>query len=744
MFLKAGVFLVFVLVVGCLLAIFYWIPPERALSVLEVEERSAGSQAVRSENLTIEFLAGSDQVGGENYLRLKPKKAKKPARISFVTKLRAYPTDLLRVEWRARGEIEDLGLELTIGDQESTVFSRSLPSPKEDWRAVEIPLQSLRAGAGAEKTEVEPLKICDIALVLSPVSSLDFDLRRIELIQGFSRWEAVMAVLSAGGLLILAFLAAALVGRQVKAEVSMRRSDTYYRSIFNAVSEAIFVLDVRNGTVLDVNEKACQIFDRSREQFLEADVDGILAGTIKRDPLAWIKKALGGETERFEWRGKSAEGDDLWLEFNLRRSAIEGEEKLLAVVRDIGDEKRSEGERLRLEQQLLHSQKLEAIGQLAGGVAHDFNNILTSISCSSELALRELPTRSLPAAGFRQISELTQRATALTRQLLAFSRQQALRPSVHSVNQLVENAIKMLTRMIGEDVELDFRPAAEPDTVRADIGQIEQVLMNLAINARDAMPGGGTLTIETFNTVVDREHPADVEPGAFLKLSVTDSGQGMDQETRERIFEPFFTTKEVGKGTGLGLSTVYGIVRQHKGDILFDSQLGEGTVFHIFLPLVDEEAQAVDQQVDEVIPDGSETVLLVEDDPNAREIIERVLKAQGYKVYRAGSAREAKQLFDECGDEVDLLLTDIVMPGDNGVQLHRQLQEKNPLVKVLFMSGYTARSSLQNDVIRPGLPFIAKPFGPPELARKIREVLETGFELDPTGNAAEDSAQWKM
>jgi CheY-like chemotaxis protein len=262
--------------------------------------------------------------------------------------------------------------------------------------------------------------------------------------------------------------------------------------------------------------------------------------------------------------------------------------------------------------------------------------------------------------------------------------------------------------------------------------------MNLSINARDAMPGGGTLTIETSNVRVDKDHPADVEPGPFLKLSVTDTGQGMDRETRERIFEPFFTTKEVGKGTGLGLSTVYGIVRQHRGDILFDSQVGEGTVFHIFLPLVDEELQRVPAVADEVIPEGSECILLVEDDPNAQEIIERVLKAQGYKVYRAGSAREAKEVFHEWGDRIDLLLTDIVMPGENGVQLHRQLLEKDPALKVLFMSGYTTRGSLQNEVLRPGLPFIPKPFGSRELANKVREVLDISPEFisdpSPSGN----------
>jgi len=748
MFPKAGIVLVIAVVGGCLLSIFFLIPEEQVSSVLDPSALPTGSvsheEKVLHQNLESEVVAIVDEGEEGSFLHSTLQRKGRPAGITLVTDLNVSSSDFLRLHWRARGELEQAQLEVTLRDTEETVLSSSLPLPSDRWVFTDIPLNSLTSSTDGVETgsndEEEVLEIGKIALIISPKSQLELDVRQIAVVNSTAKWKAAKPILSAGGLLILVFLAIALIGRQLKTEKSLESSNTYYRSIFNAVSEAIIVLDVRNGSVLDVNEKACEIFDRSREEFLQADVDGIMEGTIKRDPLAWIKKALRGEKLRFEWRGKTTQGKDLWLEFNLRQSKIGGEERLLAVVRDIGDEKQSEGERVRLEQQLLHSQKLEAIGQLAGGVAHDFNNILTSISCSADLALRDVEPQSLSAAGFRQISDLTQRAAALTRQLLAFSRQQALRPTVQSFNQLVENAIKMLTRMIGEDVQLEFRPAADSDTVRADSGQIEQVLMNLAINARDAMPDGGTLTIETFNVVIDKDHPADVEPGAFLKLSVTDSGQGMDQETRERLFEPFFTTKEVGKGTGLGLSTVYGIVRQHRGDILFDTQPGEGTVFHIFLPIADEEAQQEAKAVDETIPNGSETVLLVEDDPNAREIIERVLKSQGYKVYRAGSAREARKEFDEHGDKVDLLLTDIVMPGENGVDLHRQLKEKNPLLKVLFMSGYTARGSLQNEVLRPGLPFIAKPFGPPELARKIRDALGVRSEPEPFSRSAGDGA----
>jgi PAS domain S-box-containing protein len=717
MSLKTGILFVGTIVAGCLIAIYLVIPEEKTARVLQFPTLE-GQQAQTADVGVIEIE------GQRSYLR---STFKNPPQITFLADLVASTGDSLRMVWRSRGRAEDLRVDI---ETEETVFSTAVEVPPEGWKTSEIKLDQVLRDSTLQSVD-RLLKIKKLTFL--PVNSREFELhfRDLCLVQPTPRWKAAKVVLSVGGFLILAMLAISLVAKLFRTEKTLKSSDSYYRSIFNAVSEGIFVLDTKNGTVLDVNEKACQIFDQSREAFLASDVAGIIAGTIKRDPLGWIRKAIQEEPSRFEWRCRTQMGRDLWLELNLRRSAIGGEERLLAVVRDIGEEKQSEGERQRLEQQLLHSQKLEAIGQLAGGVAHDFNNILTSISCSADLALRELQPRSIPAAGFRQISDLTQRATSLTRQLLAFSRQQALRPTVQSANQLIDNALKMLTRMIGEEVQLQFRSSADRDIIRADAGQIEQVLMNLAINARDAMPGGGTLTLETSNSVVDKDHPADVEPGAFLKISVTDTGEGMDQETRERLFEPFFTTKEVGKGTGLGLSTVYGIVRQHRGDILFDSQLGEGTVFHIFLPLADEEVQQATEEIEEKIPGGSETILLVEDDPNAREIIERVLRTQGYKVFRAGSAREAVKVFEEHGEQIDLLLTDIVMPGENGVELLRKLQEREPLIKVLFMSGYTARGSLQDEVLRPGLPFIPKPFGPPELARKIREALEfkTGFEM---------------
>jgi len=743
MLLKTVICIVIAILGGCLLAVFFLIPEESTVSVVEVAEQSTGLLREKSDVQFSEIVVSEDPEKEDRFLRSRIKGGE-VSRLDFSMDQIVSPLDRLRLNWRAHGETDHLEVKVRLMGEPEGVFYTNVSAPPETWTSTDIPLELLVADREAVESLStaggETFKIIQFGLELSPSSQMQLDLREILLVRTIPRWRSAKAILSLGGVLILALVAISLIGKQVRTERSLKSSDTYYRSIFNAVSEAIFVLDIKNGTVLDVNDRACQIFDETREGFLLSDVEGIVAGTIKRDPLSWIRKALKGEDSRFEWRGRTKEGEDLWLEFNLKKSAIGGEERLLAVVRDIKDEKQAEGERQRLEQQLLHAQKLEAIGQLAGGVAHDFNNILTSITCSTDLALRDLPPQSLPASGFRQIADLTQRATTLTRQLLAFSRQQALRPTIQSLNQLIENALKMLTRMIGEDVQLKFVPAAQPDTVRADSGQIEQVLMNLAINARDAMPGGGTLTIETSNVVVDRDHPADVEPGAFIKLSVTDTGEGMDQETRERIFEPFFTTKEVGKGTGLGLSTVYGIVRQHRGDILFDSQLDEGTVFHILLPVADERVQEIAQRPAEVIPDGSETILLVEDDLNAREIIERVLKSQGYNVYRAASAREAKQLFSEHLDEIDLLLTDIVMPGEDGVGLYRSLEERNSGLRVLFMSGYTARGSLQNEVLRPGLPFIAKPFGPTELARKIREVLEVRPGLEPPKAPSPDAS----
>ncbi|MGD8328191.1 MAG: ATP-binding protein [Acidobacteriota bacterium] len=386
--------------------------------------------------------------------------------------------------------------------------------------------------------------------------------------------------------------------------------------------------------------------------------------------------------------------------------------------------------RRQLEEQLRQSQKMEAVGRLAGGVAHDFNNILTGITGYVELVLAEIDE---PQArrDLEQVRQFSDRAAGLTHQLLAFSRRQPLTVSIVDLNELVGATTDLIERLIGEDVELTFSPGVDLAAVKADAGQIEQVLMNLAVNSRDAMPDGGRLTIETSNHHLDqdyaRRHTA-VTPGDYVVLSVSDTGIGMDEETRARIFEPFYTTKEQGKGTGLGLSTVYGIVKQHDGNVWVYSEPGRGTCFKIYLPVAQGEPKAV-AHGEESMPaaDGDETILLVEDEPRVRDAVQRALESFGYTVLAATHPDEATTLFAANDASIDLLLSDVVMPGCDGIELHRRLCGRRSDLPVLFMSGYTDRSILEEGVLAPGVPFIQKPFSPAQLVCKVRAVLdETG------------------
>lgn len=383
--------------------------------------------------------------------------------------------------------------------------------------------------------------------------------------------------------------------------------------------------------------------------------------------------------------------------------------------------------RMQLEEQLRQSQKMEAVGRLAGGVAHDFNNILTGITGYVELILGQVDE---PQArrDLEQIRRFSDRAAGLTHQLLAFSRRQPLLVSAVDLNELVASTMGLIERLIGEDVDLKFESGPGLAVVEADAGQIEQVLMNLAVNSRDAMPGGGRLLIETSNVYLDhdyaRSHSA-VDPGEYVMLSVSDTGIGMDSDAQERIFEPFFTTKEQGKGTGLGLSTVYGIVKQHEGNIWVYSEPDRGTCFKIYLPV--SHSTPVVEPVDQGgshVPCGDETVLLVEDEPRVRDAVKRALENYGYTVLSALHPDEATTVFGENAHSVDILLSDVVMPGCDGVQLYDRLCVQRPGLPVLFMSGYTDRSILEEGILNPGVPFIQKPFSPAQLVRKVRAVLD--------------------
>ena len=386
-------------------------------------------------------------------------------------------------------------------------------------------------------------------------------------------------------------------------------------------------------------------------------------------------------------------------------------------------------ERRHLETQLREAQKMEAVGHLAGGIAHDFNNLLTGIIGHTQLALRELPADMPAADDLGKVLRVSDRAAELTGQLLAYARKQPLESKVINLNSLIMRTSEMLARVIGEDIELRFVAHAGLGRVRGDPGQIEQVLMNLAVNARDAMPDGGTLAIETANVTLDEEEGADQHPagppGSYVMFMVRDTGCGIDQAVQKSIFGPFFTTKEVGSGTGLGLSTVYGIVKQHEGIISACSEVEKGACFSVYLPRVDEEVEAVvPDENTEALPRGCETILLVEDEETARNVVGRELQQQGYKVLMAAGPEAAEKLHEDHAGEIMLLLTDVVMPGCNGYELYRRVAEKQPSLKVMFMFGYTGEAIEDSKRSYGEFPFMQKPFDQAELARKVRRVLD--------------------
>jgi two-component system cell cycle sensor histidine kinase/response regulator CckA len=426
---------------------------------------------------------------------------------------------------------------------------------------------------------------------------------------------------------------------------------------------------------------------------------------------------------RYEFQGVRRDGTLIWVETLMSVTSWRDGTALLATFVDVT-------ERKRLEDHLRQAQKMEAIGRLAGGVAHDFNNLLTVISGRAQIELAR-PELSEPSRrNVDLIAEAARRASALTRQLLAFSRKQVLQPRVLDVDIVVARLEPLLRRLIGEDI--DLVTATEPvlGRVRADPGQLEQVVMNLAVNARDAMPQGGRLTIETANVELDEAYArqqADVHPGPYVLLAVSDTGVGMDAETQAHLFEPFFTTKGVGEGTGLGLATVYGIVKQSGGHITAYSEPGRGATIKIYLPRVDAASELREAEPEAVVlRRGSETVLLVEDDEAVRELTREVLEMQGYSVLAVADAAEAPRVVEGASGPIHLLVTDVVMPRLSGRELTERLRSLRPGLRVLYISGYADTAIVHHGVLDPGTPFLQKPFTPDALLRSVRKVLDGG------------------
>jgi PAS domain S-box-containing protein len=440
--------------------------------------------------------------------------------------------------------------------------------------------------------------------------------------------------------------------------------------------------------------------------------------------LAAVKQYLQGVDAAYEVEFRLCHKDGTWVWILARAS----------MVRDAGGQPiRMMGchiditERKRLVSQFQQAQKMEAVGQLAGGVAHDFNNLLTIISGCSDILLEMLPSDEPMRESVKAISEASERAASLTRQLLAFSRRAVLEPKVLELNAIVDETAKMLRRLIGEDVLLTTVLEPTLSRVKVDPSQFEQVLMNLTVNARDAMPKGGKLTIETCNVELDDDHPAirvGCKPGSYVQLTVSDTGGGMTPEVKGRIFEPFFTTKGAGKGTGLGLAMVFGAVKQNGGAIDVYSEPGYGTTFKILFPAVAGQVAAAEKRESRGAVGGTETILLVEDEDGVRALAALVLQRKGYKVFAATDGRDALRVIDKIGVPIDLLMTDVVMPGMDGRELADVLRPRFPQMKVLFSSGYTDDAVVRHGVLNEEVSFLQKPYTPLSLASKVREVLD--------------------
>ncbi|MGB8473702.1 MAG: PAS domain S-box protein [Candidatus Acidiferrum sp.] len=511
----------------------------------------------------------------------------------------------------------------------------------------------------------------------------------------------------------------ALAIERRRSEEALRKSESEFRLLFSHNPLPTWVMDDESLRFIQVNDAAVRQYGFAPEEFSQMSL---------LDILAEVQRAGEGRTEEKErpqsfqgvCKHRKKDGKIFEVEVISHQLASAGRRVRLMVAQDISD-------RHILEQQLRQSQKMEAVGRLAGGVAHDFNNLLMVIKGHTELIMEALPPADRMSGKIAQIDRAADRAATLTKQLLAFSRMQVLQPRVMNLNGVVEDMGKLLPRLIGEDVELGIRTAADLGAIRADASQMEQIIMNLAVNARDAMPKGGRLVIETSNADLDHAYNSThliVQPGRYVLLAVSDSGTGMDAETQAHIFEPFFTTKEAGKGTGLGLATVYGVVKQSGGFIWVYSEVGKGTSFKIYLPRVDqpEDKGAVVLPQAEV-PRGTETILLAEDEEDVRDVAREFLESGGYTVIEAQNGADALRLAAEHKSAIDLLVTDMVMPGMTGRELARRLQPHHSGLGVIYMSGYTEQTAAETTQADNNMRLLTKPFSRGSMLRLVREAL---------------------
>jgi two-component system, cell cycle sensor histidine kinase and response regulator CckA len=516
-----------------------------------------------------------------------------------------------------------------------------------------------------------------------------------------------------------------------RVERAAQESEEKYRALFNQSVSGIFLHDLE-GRILDVNETACLQSGYTREELLRLTVfdlhpKGVGRSTMPREEILRVWSGWQPEQRStVEAEHQSKDGTVVPVEISTGVVRYGERRLMLALVQDISERKRAAAEQQELQTRLAQAQKMEAVGRLAGGVAHDFNNMLGVIIGHAELAMRQIDPNHPLYTDLVEIHHAAQRSADLTRQLLAFARKQLITPVVLQLNDTIEPMLKMLRRLIGEDIQLDWRPGAALWPVKIDPGQFSQILINLCLNARDAIVGAGAISIETQNVVRDTAYSVDkgwFVPGEYVQLAVSDTGCGMDQEVQANLFEPYFTTKLEGQSGGLGLATVYGAVKQNKGFVHIYSEPGQGTTVKIYLPRAVGQVVAI-EPARPGVSGGQETVLVVEDEPAILRLATAVLERLGYTVLTANHPGEALARATQHAGTIDLLVTDVVMPEMNGRELAARVMANHPRLKCLFMSGYTANVIARQGVLDEGVWFLQKPFSIDQLARKVREVLE--------------------
>ncbi len=520
------------------------------------------------------------------------------------------------------------------------------------------------------------------------------------------------------------------ISERKQAEDSLKESEQRYRFLSEGIPHQVWTAQP-DGRLDYANQRTFEYFGRTQEHLLKDGWQDVVHSDDLPDCIeSWSNSLQTGQRYEVKFRLQKADGTYRWHvgRATAGRNSDGKIIKWFGTNTDIEDQRLAEEALRASEEQLRQTQKLESVGQLAGGIAHDFNNLLVVINGYSDLILRGLKEDESLRLRVEEIKKAGERAAALTQQLLAFSRKQVMQPAVLDLNVIATNTSKMLQRLIGEDIELSLNLKSALGQIKADPGQLEQVIINLAVNARDAMPHGGKLMIETANADLSEDYLYQhslVQPGRYVRLAISDTGMGMPPETQARIFEPFFTTKDVGRGTGLGLSTVYGIVKQSGGYIWVYSELGKGTTFKIYLPRVNEQATPLRATTAEAeLPRGVETVLLVEDEATVRRMTREVLEMSGYTVLEAANGSEAQMVCERHEGIIHLLLTDVVMPLMGGHEVAEKLAGSRPEMKVLYMSGYTDDAIVHHGVLDEGTAFLEKPFMPDSLARKVRNVLD--------------------